>query len=109
MTRWKSTTPGDAYVDVLGKSVYGTGLNFSEHDWAVKKKRNDGKVIWSSELGILGRSDPPRDCMDAVTKLEEKYPELAGFVFWSDNGHYNVIGNKNGAELMAHPGIITLE
>jgi hypothetical protein len=44
-----------------------------------------------------------------VKKLETTYPELAGFVFWSDDGHYNVIGNKNGAELMSHPKIVTLE
>ena len=101
--------PGDAYVDVLGKSAYGMGLNFSEYDWAVEKKKNAGKVIWWSELGIRGRSEPPRDCMDVLRKLETKYPELAGFVFWSDDGHYNVIGNDNGPELMACPEIITLE
>jgi hypothetical protein len=44
--------PEDAYVDMLGRSAYGTGLNFSEYDWAVEKKRNAGKVIWWSELGI---------------------------------------------------------
>lgn len=101
--------PGDAYVDVLGKSAYGMGLNFSEYDWAVKKKTEAGKVIWWSELGIRGRSDAPRDCMDVLGKLENSYPELAGFVFWSDSGFYNVLGNKNGAELMASPQIVTLE
>ncbi len=101
--------PGDAYVDVLGKSAYGTGLNFSEYRWAVEKKKTSGKVIWWSELGIRGRSDRPRDCLDVVRKLETSYPELAGFVFWSDDGHYNVIGNDNGPELMAHPKIVTLE
>ena len=100
--------PGDAYVDVLGKSAYGTGLNFSEYDWAVAKKKA-GKVIWWSELGIRGASDRPRDCLDVVKKLEDSYPELAGFVFWSDDGHYNVVGNKNGPELMARPEIITLD
>jgi beta-mannanase len=100
--------PGDTYVDVLGKSAYGMGLNFSEYDWAVKKKRDAGKVIWWSELGIRGPSDPPRDCMDVLKTLEARYPELAGFVFWSDSGHYNVIGNENGAEFMACPKIVTL-
>lgn len=101
--------PGDAYVDVLGKSAYGTGLNFSEYSWAVEKKKTAGKAIWWSELGIRGRSDPPRDCLDVVRKLETSYPELAGFVFWSDSGYYNVVGNSNGPELMAHPKIVTLE
>jgi hypothetical protein len=101
--------PGDAYVDVLGKSAYGTGLIFSEYSWAVEKKKKSGKVIWWSELGIRGSSDPPRDCMDVVKKLENSYPELAGFVFWSDAGHYNVLGNKNGAQLMNCPKIITME
>jgi mannan endo-1,4-beta-mannosidase len=101
--------PGDAYVDVLGKSAYGTGLDFSEYRWAVEKKKKSGKVIWWSELGIRGSSDSPRDCMDVVTKLETSYPEMAGFVFWSDDGYYNVLGNKNGAELMACPKIITLK
>ncbi len=101
--------PGDAYVDVLGKSAYGTGLNFSEYAWAVEKKQQSGKVIWWSELGIRGPSDPPRDSMDVVQKLQNRYPELAGFVFWSDNGHYNVIGNHKGPELMACPNIVTLE
>jgi len=101
--------PGDAYVDVLGKSAYGTGLPFSEYAWAVEKKRDAGKVIWWAELGIRGSSNPPRDCMDVVKKLENSYPELAGFVFWSDDGHYNVIGNDNGPELMASPKIITLQ
>ena len=101
--------PGDAYVDVLGKSAYGTGLVFSEYNWAVEKKKNHGKVIWWAELGIRGSSDPPRDCLDVVEKLENSYPELAGFVFWSDDEHYNVIGNYNGPELIAHPKIITLD
>ncbi len=101
--------PGDAYVDILGKSAYGTGLPFSEYAWAVEKKRHADKVIWWAELGIRGRSDRPRDCMDVARKLENSYPELAGFVFWSDNGHYNVIGNENGPELMRCPKIITLE
>ena len=47
--------------------------------------------------------------MDVVKKLENTYPELAGFVFWGDDGHYNVIGNDKGPELMAHPKIITLK
>lgn len=49
--------PGDAYVDVLGKSAYGTGLGFSEYAWAVQKKRA-GKVIWWSELGLRGPREP---------------------------------------------------
>lgn len=101
--------PGDDYVDVLGKSAYGKGLVFSEYDWAVEKKKQAGKVIWWSELGIRGRGESPSDCLDVVKKLESNYPELAGFVFWSDSGFYNVVGNRNGAELMASPKIITLE
>lgn len=100
--------PGDDYVDVLGKSAYGTGLVFSEYEWAVEKKKKHGKVIWWSELGIRGKSDRPRDCMDVLRKLETTFPELAGFVFWSDAGFYNVIGNLNGRELMADPKIVTL-
>ncbi|MCA9263343.1 MAG: hypothetical protein KDA60_05820 [Planctomycetales bacterium] len=100
--------PGDDYVDVLGKSAYGTGLEFSEYEWAVSKKKA-GKVIWWSELGIRGRSERPRDCLDVLAKLQGQFPELAGFVFWSDNGHYNVVGNENGRELMARPQIITLD
>jgi hypothetical protein len=100
--------PGDDYVDVLGKSAYGTGLVFSEYAWAVEKKRNHGKVIWWSELGIRGKSEPPQDCLRVVQKLETSFPELAGFVFWSDAGFYNVVGNLNGRELMTHPRIVTL-
>jgi mannan endo-1,4-beta-mannosidase len=101
--------PGDEYVDVIGKSAYGTGLIFSEYNWAVDKKKNHGKVIWWAELGIRGPSDPPKDCLDVLKKLETSFPELAGFVFWSDDGYYNVIGNINGPELMADPKIITLK
>ncbi len=101
--------PGDAYVDILGKSAYGTGLPFSEYAWAVEKKKNHGKVIWWAELGIRGRSDAPRDCLDVVKKLDTHFPELAGFVFWSDTGYFNVTGNDNGPELMAHPKIVTLD
>ena len=101
--------PGDAYVDILGKSAYGTGLPFSEYAWAVQKKKTAGKVIWWAELGIRGPSDPPGDCLDVLKKLENSYPELAGFVFWSDRGHFNVIGNRNGPELMASPKTIVLE
>jgi Glycosyl hydrolase family 26 len=101
--------PGDDYVDIIGKSAYGTGLIFSEYNWAVEKKKNHGKVIWWSELGIRGPSDRPVDCMEVVKKLEGSFPELAGFVFWSDEPYYNVTGNINGAELMADPKIITLK
>ena len=102
--------PGDDYVDVLGKSSYG-GLVFSEYEWAVEKKKNHGKVIWWAELGIRGnrgKSDSPRDCLEVLRTLEASFPELAGFVFWSDAGFFNVVGNLNGRELMAHPKIITL-
>ncbi|MCP5523472.1 MAG: hypothetical protein H7A46_18195 [Verrucomicrobiales bacterium] len=101
--------PGDAYVDVIGKSAYGTGLPFAEYEWAVAKKREQDKVIWWAELGIRGRSDPPRDCLDVLRKLEDHFPELAGFVFWSDEGFYNVVGNLNGRELMNDPKVVTLE
>lgn len=101
--------PGDEYVDILGKSAYGTGLIFSEYTWAVEKKKNQGKVIWWAELGIRGPKDSPRDCLDVLEKLENSFPELAGFVFWSDAGYYNVTGNINGPEFMAHQKIITLE
>lgn len=100
--------PGDAYVDVLGKSAYGSGLVFSEYEWAVAKKRDHGKVIWWAELGIRGKTEPPRDCLDVLRKLESRFPELAGFVFWSDEGFYNVVGNRNGREFMAHAQIVTL-
>ena len=97
--------PGDAYVDVLGKSAYGRGLVFSEYEWAVTKKRQ-GKVIWWAELGIRGKSEPPRDCLDVLRKLESRFPELAGFVFWSDAPFYNVVGNLNARDFMAHPKIV---
>ncbi len=101
--------PGDAYVDVLGKSAYGRGLVFSEYDWAVNKKKKAGKVIWWAELGLRGNSSGPRaDCMDVLKKLENSFPELAGFVFWSDDGYFNVVGNDNGRQLMDSPKIITL-
>ena len=74
-----------------------------------EKKKKAGKVIWWSELGIRGSSEPRTDCMDVLRKLEGSYPELAGFVFWSDDGHYNVVGNDNGRELMASPKIVTLK
>jgi hypothetical protein len=101
--------PGDDYVDILGKSAYGTGLIFSEYKWAVEKKKNHGKIIWWSELGIRGESDPPADCMGVLKKLETSFPELAGFVFWSDAPFYNVTGNLNGIQLMSDPKIITLK
>jgi mannan endo-1,4-beta-mannosidase len=101
--------PGDAYVDILGKSAYGSGLVFAEYDWAVAKKKDHGKVIWWAELGIRGRSDPPRDCRDVLHRLESRFPELAGFVFWSDEGFYNVVGNLNAREFMANPKIVTLD
>ncbi len=75
----------------------------------MQKKKAAGKVIWWSELGIRGPSDPPRDCLDVLKKLEDSYPELAGFVFWSDSGYYNIIGNNNGPELMASSRTVTLE
>ncbi len=101
--------PGDEYVDVLGKSAYGTGLIFSEYSWALEKKKNSGKVIWWAELGIRGPKDPPRDCFDILKKLENNFPELAGFSFWSDANYYNVTGNLNGPEFMADPKIKTLD
>jgi hypothetical protein len=100
--------PGDQYVDILGKSAYGRGLVFDEYDWAVEKKRRAGKVIWWAELGIRDRADAPRDCLDVVRKLDERFPELAGFNFWGDDGYYNVTGNRNGRELMIDSRIITL-
>jgi len=104
----KAFYPGDEYVDIIGKSGYGPDLNFPEYDWAVEKKKQ-GKVIWWAELGINNENDPPRDCFDVLEKLENSYPELAGFVFWSDAGFYNITGNLNGPEFMKDKRIITLE
>jgi len=101
--------PGDEYVDVIGKSAYGTGLIFTEYDWAVDKKKTQGKVIWWGELGIRGQNDPPVDCFKVLEKLENSFPELAGFVFWSDDKYYNVTGNLNGPQFMADPKIVTLK
>jgi mannan endo-1,4-beta-mannosidase len=101
--------PGDEYVDVIGKSAYGTGLIFTEYDWAVEKKKTQGKVIWWAELGIRGQSDPPVDCFNVLKKLETSFPELAGFVFWSDDPFYNVVGNLNGPAFMADPKIVTIK
>jgi hypothetical protein len=109
----KSYYPGDAYVDVMGHSVYhrwgNPELNFFDYEWAVNKKKKQGKVIWMAELGINSEGKPPRDCFDVLEKLEKNYPELAGFVFWGDDTYYNVIGNINGKAFMDHPKIITLE
>ena len=35
-------------------------------------------------------------------------PNWQGSSFWSDEGFYNVVGNLNGREFMAHPKIVTL-
>jgi hypothetical protein len=101
--------PGDAYVDVIGKSAYGRGLVFDDYNWAVARKRQAGKVIWWAELGIRDKSEAPRDCLEVVKKLDERFPELAGFNFWGDEGHYNVVGNRNAKEFMTDPRIITLK
>lgn len=101
--------PGDAYVDIIGKSAYGRGLVFDEYEWAVEKKKKDGKIIWWAELGIRDQKEAPRDCLDVVRRLEERFPELAGFSFWGDAGFYNVVGNQNGKALMTDPRIITLD
>lgn len=101
--------PGDAYVDIIGKSAYGRGLVFDEYQWAVEKKNKAGKIIWWAELGIRGRNEPPRDCRDVARQLDTQFPELAGFNFWSDEGYFNVVGNLHGRELMQDPRIITLD
>lgn len=101
--------PGDEYVDIIGKSAYGTGLIFSEYSWAVEKKKDQGKVIWWAELGIRGPKDPQQDCFNVLRKLENSFPEMAGFVFWSDDKYYNVTGNINGPEFMADPKIVKLD
>ncbi|MCC6234583.1 MAG: hypothetical protein IT580_18210 [Verrucomicrobiales bacterium] len=99
--------PGDAFVDVIGKSAYGSGLVFDEYAWAVEKKRTAGKVIWWAELGMRDPQEPSRDSLDVWHKLSSTFPELAGFVFWGDEPFYNVTGNRNGRELMTQPGMIT--
>jgi mannan endo-1,4-beta-mannosidase len=101
--------PGDSYVDIIGKSAYGRGLVFDEYDWAVEKKKKAGKLIWWAELGIRGQNEAPRDCLDVVRKLDERFPELFGFCFWGDAGFYNVVSNQNGRELMTDPRIVTLD
>lgn len=101
--------PGDSYVDIIGKSAYGRGLVFDEYDWAVEKKKKAGKLIWWAELGIRGQNEVPRDCLDVVQKLDERFPELFGFNFWGDAGFFNVIDNQNGKELMTDSRIVTVD
>lgn len=100
--------PGDHCVDIIGKSAYGRGLVFDEYEWAVQKKKNSGKLIWWAELGIRDQDNAPRDCLDVLQKLEDRFPELFGFNFWSDAGFYNVVGNRNGKELMTSSRMVTL-
>lgn len=100
--------PGDLYVDIIGKSAYGRGLVFDEYEWTVEKKKNAGKLIWWAELGIRDQKGAQRDCLDVVRKLDERFPELFGFNFWSDAGFYNVVGNQNGKELMTDSRMVTL-
>lgn len=104
----ESFYPGDEYCDIIGKSGYGRDLNYPEYDWAVEKKRQ-GKIIWWAELGINHRDSLPRDSFDVLNRLDNDYPELAGFVFWSDEGFYNLLGNLNGPEFAADPRVVTLE
>jgi hypothetical protein len=40
---------------------------------------------------------------------ESSCPELAGFVFWSDSGPRNAIGNEIGPEFRASPEIVILD
>jgi hypothetical protein len=100
--------PGDPYVDIIGKSAYGRGLVFDDYEWAVERKKRAGKILWWAELGLRDQGEAPRDCLDVVRKLDERFPELAGFNFWGDAGYYNVVGNSNGKELMTDSRIITL-
>ena len=100
--------PGDAYVDVLGKSAYGTGLPFAEYEWAVAKKKDHGKVIWWAELGIRGKSDPPRDCLDVLRETGEQLPRTGGLRFLERRRILQRGGKPNGREFMAHPKIVTL-
>ena len=60
-------------------------------------------------MGIRGQEEAPRDCLDVVRKLEQRFPELFGFNFWGDAGYYNVIGNQNGKELMTDSRVVTLD
>jgi len=75
---------------------------------AVEKKQRAGEAIWWAELGLRDRAEALRDCLDVVKKLDQRFPELAGFNFWSDEGHYNVVGNRNTKKLIADPRIIAL-
>jgi hypothetical protein len=100
--------PGDAYVDILGRSSYGSKLVFSDYEWAVMKKRDAGKVIWWAELGIRSKRERRQDCMNVLSTLHNQFPELAGFVFWGDAPFYNVAGNRHARSLMANPQIVTL-
>jgi hypothetical protein len=72
-------------------------------------KKKAGKLIWWAELGIRAQEEAPRDCLDVVRKLDERFPELFGFSFWGDAGFYNVVSNQNGKELMTDSRIITLD
>ena len=44
-----------------------------------------------------------------MRNLDERFPELFGFNFWSDAGFYNVVGNQNGKELMTDSRIVSLD
>jgi mannan endo-1,4-beta-mannosidase len=111
--RLKAFYPGDAYVDVMGHSVYhrwgNPKLDFYDYTWAVAKKRDKGKAIWIPELGINSQGKPPRDCFDVLKRLENDYPELCGMVWWGDNAYYNVIGNARGVEFTRDAKVITLD
>jgi hypothetical protein len=48
-------------------------------------------------------------CTNAWGGLDERFPELFGFNFWSDDGFHNVVGSQNEKELINDPRIATLD
>lgn len=101
--------PGDAYVDIVGLSVYSDTFD----DWG-----------GYSDLVALGKpffflEQGPRqqrccgnwDTTIVTQSIKQRYPKITGFLFWSDwpDNIMSIVTNLNAATLMNDPWVITRE
>jgi len=101
-TEWQGKYPGDAYVDIIGVDAYDYTDEASQSysngkHWFYDSMIAQGKPFALTEFGLQRyENDPPKDLLQAVTRIKTTMPETVFFLAWNDHWELAGLNVPNG-------------
>jgi mannan endo-1,4-beta-mannosidase len=103
--------PGDDYVDIIAGTSYTDELNIDDYSTYITMGKPLGIAEYGPDLGSTGKfaANGTLDSRQILSRIKNDYPRIAYWVSWHQypGQFWSIIGNKNYAELMNDPGVIT--